>query len=413
MPKFFYIARDNKGAKVSGAEEAVSSDELINRLQSRGLIVINVTLDYGKGVPVQRTDAFGARRRFQHYGVNSQDLVTFSRQLATMLGAAVPILKSLDTIARQIPSRRMYTVINEMIKDMEGGLSLHEAMAKHPKLFSELWVNLVETGEASGNLALVLERLASYLERNAAFKKKIVSSLIYPVLLICASTAALIFLTVKIIPTFADLFKGFNVTMPVFTRVLINVSFFIRKYGLTAIGLIVVAFFFVLRPYLKTKEGRRILEKIEFSLPVFGEFYRGLVVERFSSSMSTLVESGVPILYALEIAEHSVGNYTMADIVRKVKEEVREGKTLNHSLEESGFFEPMVVQMLAVGEEVGDLPQMLKRITVFYQEYAETFLGRFTSMFEPIMLIFMGLVIGSMVVGMFLPIFQIASIGGH
>jgi len=153
-------------------------------------------------------------------------------------------------------------------------------------------------------------------------------------------------------------------------------------------------------------------EKLEFSLPLFGEFYRAVVVEKFASSMSTLIESGLPILYALEVTERSVGNLTMAAIVRKIKEEVREGKTLNRSLGESGFFEPLVIQMLAVGEEVGDLSQMLKRVTIFYQDYVETFLLRFTSMFEPLMLIIMGIIIGSMVIGLFLPIFQIATIGG-
>jgi len=173
-----------------------------------------------------------------------------------------------------------------------------------------------------------------------------------------------------------------------------------------------IAAFFFLRAYVKTKEGRAIFEHIKFSIPVFGEFYRALIVERFSSSMSTLIESGVPILYSLEITEHSVNNSTMAGILRKVKDEVREGKPLSQTLEKSGFFEPMVIQMIAVGEEVGDLPQMFKRVNTFYQDYTETFLLRFTAMFEPIMLIFMGLVIGIMVVGMFMPIFQIATISG-
>ncbi len=412
MPGFFYIARDAKGNKVSGTEEASSSDELISRLQAKNLTIINVNLDSGKEPVESRLELFAHKGHFQHYRVTSQDLVTFCRQLATMLGAAVPILKSLDTIARQIPSRRMHGIIRDMVKNMEAGLSLHEAMARHPKIFSELWVNLVETGEASGNLAMVLERLASYLERNAAFKKKIVSSLIYPCILMSASIGALLFMTIKIIPTFAELFKGFDVTMPVFTRVLVEISLYLRRYGMLTLGLLVVAILFVVRPYLKTQEGRRGFEKLKLNFPVFGEFYRSLLIERFASGLSTLIESGVPILYALEITEHSLGNLTMADIVRKIKEKVREGKALNRTLEESGFFEPMVVQMLAVGEEVGDLPQMLKRITTFYQEYVETFLGRLTTIFEPLMLIVMGIVIGAMVIGMFLPIFQIATIGG-
>jgi len=173
-----------------------------------------------------------------------------------------------------------------------------------------------------------------------------------------------------------------------------------------------IAAVFLIRAYTRTKEGRLVFERLQFGLPVFGEFYRALTVERFSSGMSTLIESGVPILYSLEITEHSVNNAVMAGILHKVKDDVREGKSLSQTLEKSNFFEPMVIQMVAVGEEVGDLPQMFKRINAFYQDYTETFLVRFTAMFEPMMLIFLGVVIGVMVVGMFLPIFQIATISG-
>jgi type IV pilus assembly protein PilC len=336
--------------------------------------------------------------------------VIFCRQLATLLSAGVTILKSLDIISKQIASRKFYNVIKELEKNMEAGTSLYEAMSKHPKVFSELWVNLVESGEASGNLAVVLGRLASYFERDAAFKRKLISSLMYPVVLAIAGIGALLFLTIRIIPTFADLFKGFNITLPLLTRILMVISDFIRRYILIIIGMLIVGFF-ILRQYVHTKGGRRKFERLQFSLPIFGEFFRALVVEKFSSGMSTLIESGVPLLYSLEITEHSVDNVMMADIVRRIKEDVREGRPLSNTLEKSEFFEPMVVQMVAIGEEIGELPQMLKRIDSFYQEYVETFLTRLTSMFEPIMLLFMGLVIGAMVVGMFLPIFKIATMG--
>jgi len=411
MPKFVYIARDSKGTKVTGTEEATSADELISRLQLKNLVVVNIIPELKEEAVAVALQAQRRQRRYRHYGVTSGDLVIFSRQLATLLGAGVTILKSLDIISKQVYSRKFYNVLRELEKYMEGGLSFHEAMSKYPKVFLELWTNLVESGEASGNLAVILNRLASYLESRAAFKRKIISSLIYPIILMIVGIGALVFLTVKIIPTFAELFKGFNIKLPLLTQMLIQVSYFIRKGIFGIIGIIVVLFF-VFRRYIKTKEGRRRFEQLQFNLPLFDEFFRSLVVERFSSEMSTLIESGVPLLYSLEITEHSVSNSVMADIVRKIKEDVREGKSLNSSLDKSGFFEPMVIQMVAIGEEVGELPQMLKRINTFYEEYTETFLARFTSMFEPIMLIFMGIVIGLMVVGMFLPIFQIAQIGG-
>ncbi len=412
MPKFFYTARDSAGKKVAGVEEAVSQDDLIARLQTRKLIILNVareTQEEGGAFKLERSPA--TRLRFKHNSIRNEDLVVFCRQLATLLGAAVTILKSLDTISLQVASRKLHFLIRDLMKSMESGLSFHEALGKHPKVFSELWINLVETGEASGNLASVLNRLASYLERDAAFRSKLISALIYPIILFVAAMGALLFLTIKIVPTFAELFKGFNIELPALTLMLLTVSDFIKRYFFLLTVLFIAAVFLI-RAYTRTKEGRLVFERLQFGLPVFGEFYRALTVERFSSGMSTLIESGVPILYSLEITEHSVNNAVMAGILHKVKDDVREGKSLSQTLEKSNFFEPMVIQMVAVGEEVGDLPQMFKRINAFYQDYTETFLVRFTAMFEPMMLIFLGVVIGVMVVGMFLPIFQIATISG-
>jgi len=337
--------------------------------------------------------------------------VLLCRHLATLLGAGVTILKSLDVISKQVASRKLYLVLKDLEKNMEAGLSFHEAMAKHPSVFSDLWVNIVESGEASGSLAVVLNRLATYLERNAAFKRKVISALIYPFILMFAGTGALLFLTIKIIPTFAQLFEGFKVELPYLTKVLLAFSLFLRTKFLLIVGIIVTVVILT-KKYISTTDGRRKFEKFRFKLPVLGEFFRVIVVERFSSEMSTLVESGVPILYSLEIAEHSVGSVIMADVIRKIKEDVREGKSLSAALEKYGFFDPMVVQMISIGEEIGELSNMFRRLNLFYQEYVETFLVRFTAMFEPIMLLFMAFVIGAMVVGMFLPIFQIAQLGG-
>lgn len=413
MPRFFYIARNRAGAKDSGVEEALNQEEVVSRLQARDLIVVNIFPEHKETIPGAGTQNMAQKRpRPKHYRITSDDLVVFCRQLATLLGAGVTILKSMDIIYQQISSRKFCAVIEDLRRNMEAGLTLHAAMAKHPAVFSELWVNLVESGEASGNLAMVLGRLASYLERSAAFKRKVISAMMYPGILMVAGMGALAFLTFKIIPTFAELFKNFNLELPLLTRVLVVFSNFLRKNIVLVIiaGVVSVWGF---RSYIKTKPGRRAFENFELRLPVVGEFFRALVVERFSSSMSTLIESGVPILYSLEITEHSVGNLMMAEIVGRVKEEVRNGKPLSQPLEASGFFEPMVVQMVRVGEEIGELPDMFKKINVFYQEYVETFLTRFTSLFEPLMLLFMGGIIGIMIAGMFLPIFQIAQIGGQ
>lgn len=410
MAKFFYIARDKSGNKVTGAEESTSEDEFISRLQARGLVVINVLSTAKEGGLIRDKSVMKGRYKHKHFRVTSDDLVLLCRQLATLLGAGVTILKSLQIISRQVSSRKLYNILQDMQKNMEAGLSLHEAMARHRGVFSDLWVNLVESGEASGNLAMILGRLASYLERSAVFKRQIISALIYPAILFFAGTGALVFLMIKIIPTFADLFSGFNMELPFLTRVLVAISNFFRKWFLMII-VAVIFLVFLLKKYINTKPGRRRYEKFRFGLPVFGEFFRILVAERFTSGIATLLESGVPILYSLEISEHSVDCLTLSDIIRDVKEEVRKGESLSQPLEKSGFFEPMAVQMVTVGEEIGELPAMFKKINSFYQEFIETFLSRFTAIFEPVMLIFMGAVIGIMVVGMFMPIFQIASLG--
>jgi type IV pilus assembly protein PilC len=411
MPKFFYIARDKTGNKVTGAEESASQDEAISRLQAKELIVISVIPEAHGGAPAPDLVLKG-RVIAKHSRVTSGDLTLFCRQLSTLLGAGVTILRSMNIIAQQVASRKLYQVVRNLQKNMEAGLSLHEAMARYPEIFSELWINLVESGEASGNLAMVLSRLATYLERDAAFKKKIISALIYPVILMVAGLSALLFMSIKIIPTFAEIFKGFNIELPLLTKFIMGVSFFIRQYGIITVVSLAIGFWF-LRKYISTKAGKRQYQKLLLKLPIFGEFFRTIAIERFTSEMSTLVESGVPILYSLEISERSVNNAVLGEIILKIKEDVRAGKPLGQSLEKSNFFDPMVVQMVNIGEEIGELSNMFKRLNTFYQEYLETFLVRFTSMFEPAMLLFMGALIGIMIIGLFLPIFEISSIGGR
>jgi type IV pilus assembly protein PilC len=410
MARFFYSARDSLSNKrEQGFEEASTQEEAISRLQARGLLVLSISAQ-GPEAPhaASPEQIISAKSKPKHSRITSDDLVLFCRQLATLLGAGVTILKSMDIISQQVASKRLYKTIQDLQKDMEAGLSLHEAMAHHPKIFSELWVNLAESGEASGNLALVLNRLAGYLERNAAFKTRLISALIYPTIVMFVGIGALLFLTIKIIPTFAELFSSFKIELPLLTKMMMSVSYFIRKYALPIAGFSLAAGI-ALKKYIGTAKGRRNFEKFIYSLPVFGDFFRALAVERFTSEMATLIESGVPILYALEITEHSVGSVILGDIIRNIKDNVRDGKPLGQSLERSGFFEPMVVQMVAIGEEIGELFNMFKRLNAAYEEQINTLLARFTSMFEPLMLVFMGLIIGLMVVGMFLPIFKLTS----
>jgi len=410
MPKFSYIVRDKSGNKKSGTEEAASQEELISSLQAKDLVVVNIFPEQEEILQSLKSPLTAKiKPKAKHSRITSADLTLFCRQISTLLGAGVTILRSLNIIAQQVNSRSLYKVIKSLEKDMESGLSFHEAMAKHPKVFSESWINLAESGEASGNLPLVLGRLAGYLEQSEVFKGKIVSAMIYPAILAFVGAAVVLFMNIKIIPAFMEIFNGFNIKLPLLTQLIFLLSNFIRKYILVMLGVMAVGFWF-LRQFLSTRAGKKTFEDILYKIPLLGEFFRTLAIERFTSEMSTLVESGVPILYALEISERSVGSVVLGKIVSEIKNDVREGRNLSQSLAKSGFFDPMVVQMVAIGEEIGDLSNMFKRLSGFYQDYINTFLSRIMSMFEPVMLVVMGVVIGTMVLGMFLPIFQLTQI---
>lgn len=408
MPKFSYICRKSTGEKEAGIIEGPTQDDVVAQLQKKGLFVTSIIpFDVGRKESSFLRGSKVAKKQFTHTGINDHDLVLFARQLAMLLGAGVSLLRSLDVISKQIDSRKFFGVIVQVRQDMEGGRTLRDSLAKFPQYFSPLWVNLIETGEASGNLPTVLEKLAFYLEESAAFRTKIVSAMVYPAILLFVSIAAIIFFMVKIVPTFATILESFGVELPAATKMLISISKFLKdKFFLILlmIGGSVYGYktFSVRPPY------DRIIEEIKLKTPIFGDFYRFVLLERFATTMSILIESGVPILYALEISERSAGSLKMAETISFIKKSVKEGRSMAAPMEKSDFFTPMVVQMIAIGEEIGELSNMLKRIAKFYQEYLATFVVRLASIFEPIMIVFVGIIIGAMVIAIFMPIFSMA-----
>ena len=290
---------------------------------------------------------------------------------------------------------------------MEAGRTLRDALSKFPDIFSSLWINLIETGEASGNLPMVLDKLAYYLEESANFKRKIVSALLYPGILLFVSVSAVFFFVVKIVPTFATILVNFGVELPLPTKILINMSTLLTK-NMLLIVIGVTGLVFLFRYIKRRPPFDRIIEDISFRVPIFGEFLRFMYLERFATTMSILIESGVPILYALEISERSAGSIRMTDAISYIKRNVKEGRSMAVPMEKSEFFTPMVVQMIAIGEEIGELSNMLKRIAKYYQEYLETFVSRLATIFEPLMIVFIGVIIGGIVISIFMPIFSIA-----
>lgn len=400
---------------MTATAEAYDKSSLIQQLQGQGLFIISIEEDFaqagGKKPDLSASKSSNAPKAFTHRNIRLADLIMFARQMCTMLEAGVTLLKSLEVIASQIESEKFYKVMMQITEDVERGRALSEALAEHPRIFNQFWVSLVEVGEASGSLPLVLNKLAFYLEQQAAFRSTITSAVMYPMILFFICIGAVAFFALFVGPRFESVFNSMNVELPLITRALLNSFRFIKEnfFWLLA-GMAVTIFLF--QKWTQTPPGRLQTEKFIFSLPVIGNIYKLIVVERFTSQMAILVDTGVPILHALDISQRLVNNIICSRVIGDVKESVRQGELLVAPMERSRFFPSMCIQMITVGEETGELGKMLKHVANFYQNEVETFMKRFGTLIEPFMLVFMGAVIGVIVLAMFLPMFNIAQLGG-
>lgn len=412
MPKFSYIAKDKLGNTQKNIVDFDNQEALVNDLQKKELFIVNISeLAYKSAGKKGKQKVKRKKARFRRKKIKLQDLLVFSNQLATMLDAGVPLVRSLSVIKSQIESEKFYNVINLVEQEVEQGGALSTALSNHPKVFNQFWVSLIEVGEASGTIPKILGKLAFYLEQQAEFRSTIVSGIIYPLILFCVSMGAITFFALVVGPKFQNIFDSMGVDLPIITRVLLDTFTVMREnFWFITGGLIV--FIFLFKKYTKTYQGKLLYEKVLFRMPVVGGIYKLIIIERFSAQMSILIDSGVPILYALDITERLVDNNTCALIVADIKECVKQGELLVDPMERSGFFPPMCVQMITVGEETGELSKMLKHVAAFYQGHVETFMKRFATIIEPFMLVFMGAIIGTIVVAMFLPMFNLSQLGG-
>ncbi len=412
MPKFNYVVKDSKGQTLTDATDAADQESLVDRLQKQGYFIVSIQAEAAPTRAQKISQTPKAKKRiFTHKSVKLEDLLIFSRQLATMLESGVTLLRSLDVIVSQVESRQFSVVLEQVRKDVEAGNSLSASLAKHPKVFNQFWISLVEVGEASGTMPVVLEKLAFYLEQEAAFRSTIISAIVYPTILFIVASGAVGFFAFFVGPKFEAVFQAMNVELPLITRALLRSFRFIKTKFLLLVGILVVIVF-LMGKYSKTQTGRLQIENMLYNLPAFGRVFKLVVIEKFASQMSILIDSGVPILYALDITQRLVNNKTCELIVGDIKEGVRQGELLVAPMIRSEFFPPMAVQMIMVGEETGELGKMLKHVSKFYQAAVETFMKRFGTMIEPIMLVFMGTAIGVIVLAMFLPMFNITQLGG-
>ncbi len=398
MNSYKYIAKDKKGQSVSGVIQAASELEAADILHKQELVVVSVEL--GK-TP--------SRARHTDKKVKLDDLVIFSRQLATMIDAGIPLVNSLGILSEQIENENLRSVINNVCKDIEAGMSFCDALAKHPAIFSELFVNMAKAGETSGMLDEVLDRLASYLEKQAALNRKIISSLVYPAVVVSMAIIITAVLLLKVVPTFKGIFDSLGGTLPLPTRVLILVSDILRKYFLYSVVTLGIAVY-LFKKFLLTEKGRYWFDQQTLKAPVFGPLLRKLTVAKFSRTFSTLVKSGVSVLSALDIVSKTSGNKVVEEAVVNCSKSVRDGEPISKPLSKSGVFPPMVTRMINVGEQTGQLEKMLTKIADFYDEQVDAAASALTSMIEPLVIAFLGVVIGGIVISLFLPIFKISQI---
>lgn len=431
MPKFSYTVKDNQGNTIKNLAEIASKDRLIKALQSKGLFIVNITEITAAPEPAkpQQQPASAAQkqapkvapkakplpkkstRKYKYKKVKLDDLLSLSRQLATMLESGVSLVRSLNVIQSQAQSQTMAETLIVIKNDVERGATLSQALAKHPKVFNQFWISLMEVGEASGTIPTVLNKLSFYMEQQSKFRSTIISGIIYPAVLFGVCMGAVAFFALFVGPRFEKIFTAMNADLPWITRTLLAFFRFVKE-NFILITLAHIIAFIAFRKYIKTESGRTQWEKFLFGLPNIGEVYRNIIVERFCSQIAILIDAGVPILYALDITERLVDNNTCAEIVRNIKNEVKQGQMLVTPMERSGFFPGMALQMILVGEETGELSKMLKHVAKYYQEMVETFMKRFATVIEPIMLVFMGAVIGTIVTAMFLPMFNLSQLGG-
>jgi type IV pilus assembly protein PilC len=395
MPVYSYNAKDSQGLKLSGIVEALDEHDAITVLHKKGLIVIAVKEERLKKVREQ--------------GVKLDDLVVFSRQLATMVDSGITLVQSLHILSEQAENKILSSVTLKIKEDIESGSSLHEALERHPKIFSNLYINMVKAGETSGLLDEILDRLASYLEKSSALQRKVKSSLVYPAVVVSMAILITIVLLIKVVPTFKGIFDSLGGTLPMPTQILIGISDILRKFFLY----IVIAFaalIFLFKKYINTPKGRFQFDYNILRAPVFGPLLRKVVVAKFSRTLATLVKSGVPILNALEIVGKTAGNVVVEKAVTDARVSIREGEPISEPLSKSGVFPPMVVRMISVGEQTGQLEKMLNKIADFYDEQVDAAVSGLTSMIEPLVIGFLGIIIGGIVVALFMPIFKITEL---
>ncbi len=397
---FQWSGKTRAGALESGEITAGSKEEVISQLRKRSIVATSVTKKKKEAAPARMPFGLGGK-------VKDKDVIIFTRQFSTMIDAGLPLVQALDILAGQAASKSFASVIRQIKGEVEGGSTYADALKKHPKVFDELYVNMVAAGEAGGILDTVLNRLAAYMEKAVKLKRKVKGAMTYPVVVSLVAVAVIIVIMVFVVPTFSQMFTSFGGSLPAPTRIVVGISHFLGgKGGLLIIGLLVVLSIAFVQ-FRKTAKGRLVTDGMFLKLPIFGMLLLKVAVAKFTRTLGTLVSSGVPILDGLEITAKTAGNKVVERSVVRVKNAVQEGKTLAEPLSTEKVFPSMVTQMISVGESSGALDSMLNKIADFYDDEVDAAVSNLTSMIEPLMMVFLGGAVGFIVVAMYMPIFKI------
>ncbi len=432
MPKYNYVAMDTHGKETKGTLEVGSQNEAIGRIKEMNLFPTKIVeVDKVADKPAKkggkapaRSPARGAAKGGKKKGaldininlkipglggkVKSKILMTFTRQLATLVDAGLPLLRGLRVLEKQERNATLKGIINDLALSVEGGSTFSEALAQHPKVFNRLYVNMVKAGEMGGVLEVVLNRLAQFQEKAQKIKGKVVAAMFYPVAVMIVAVVIVTVLMVWVIPKFEEVFSGLleGAQLPAFTRLVLGISRTIKDHIVVTL-IVVASFVVVMKLFLKTKFGRRVFDLFKLKMPVLGPVISKLAISRFTRTLGTLVSSGVPILQALMIVRETAGNVIVANAISAVHESVKEGETITAPLEGSAVFPPMVISMVDVGEQTGALPEMLLKIADTYDDEVDNAVAAMTSLLEPIMIVCLAVIVGSIVIAMFLPLIKL------
>lgn len=405
MPDFNYKAMDGSGDEISGTIEAPNENAAVAQLREQGYRPFEVNEESSGGFDLSAIPFIGGS------SIDNEELALFTRQMATLLEAGLPLLRSVNIMQDQTENEEFQEVLGEISQDIQGGASFSEALEEHPSIFDDLYINMIKAGEVGGVLETVLERLAEFAEKAQELKTKIRGAVMYPAVVLCIAIGVVIFLLIFVLPTFISLFEQMDVKLPLPTRIVIFVSEVLQNQWWLLLGLGIGAYYGV-KAYYNTEAGEYNLDKLKLNIPIFGPLFRKVSTARFTRTLGTLIRSGVPILQAIEIVQDTIGNRVIADTMDDVYDSISEGDTISEPLYEAGVFAPMVTHMISVGEETGNLDEMLGRIADTYEMQVDEMVEGLSSMIEPLLILFMGVMVGVIVTAMFFPMFQLVNAVG-